>query len=171
MFANNMRAWAVVAMAAACVGTAMGADRDFAQEAKDRAEIEALMWQYVRALDTLDADAYASVFTEDGRFGAGPNATMGRPALKKMIMDLKAGRAEREAAGQASPPMYHVVTNPFLEFTGPNQARLQGYWMTVFGAAGEGGQPRVAAAGREVDELVRVDGRWLIKSRNVAPRD
>jgi len=171
MFRNVARSCLFVAAAAACAGHALAADADFAREAKDRAEIEALMWRDVRALDTLDADAYASVFTEDGQFGAGTNATVGRAALKKMIMDLKAGREQRAAAGQPSAPMYHVVTNPYLEFLGENEARLQGYWMTVFGAQGEGGQPRVAAAGREIDELVRVDGHWLIKTRNVAPQD
>jgi hypothetical protein len=30
---------------------------------------------------------------------------------------------------------------------------------------------RVAAAGREVDEIVRVNGHWLIESRDVAPPD
>jgi hypothetical protein len=39
----------------------------------------------------------------------------------------------------------------------------------VFGAAGRGGQVRVAAAGHGVDDLVKVNGKWLIKIRNVAP--
>jgi hypothetical protein len=42
--------------------------------------------------------------------------------------------------------------------------------MTVFGAAGPETPSRVAAAGRGVDELVRVNGQWLIKNRNVAPQ-
>jgi len=29
---------------------------------------------------------------------------------------------------------------------------------------------RVAAAGRGVDQLVRVNGQWLIKARDVAPQ-
>jgi hypothetical protein len=29
----------------------------------------------------------------------------------------------------------------------------------------------VAAVGRSVDDLVRVDGKWLIRSRNVAPQN
>jgi hypothetical protein len=31
--------------------------------------------------------------------------------------------------------------------------------------------PRVAGVGRSIDELERVNGKWLIKSRNVAPMD
>jgi uncharacterized protein (TIGR02246 family) len=133
--------------------------------AQDRAEIEALMWRYVRALDSLDAEAYAAVFTEDGQFGAGGNATKGREALKQMVEGLAQNRAEDAA------PMYHVIANSYLEFVDENTARFQSYWMTVFGAAGQGTAPRVAAAGRGVDDLVRVNGEWLIKSRNVAPQD
>lgn len=145
-------------------------DAAMLRQAQDRAEIQALMWRYVRALDTLDADAYARVFTENGQFGAAENATQGRAALREMIKGLEAGRAEREAeSGESSPPMHHVITNAHIEFLGENRARYHSYWMTVFGAQGQSTPPRVAAAGRGVDELVRVDGEWLIESRNVAP--
>jgi hypothetical protein len=150
---------------------ALAAEPDAAQQLRDRDEIEGLMWRYVRALDTLDADAYASVFTPDGRFGAGPNATVGREALKQMIVGLKTGRDERTAPGATNPPMYHVITNDFLEFVSADEARYHSYWMTMFGPAEQGGQPRVAAVGRGIDELVRVNGHWLIKARNVAPQD
>ena len=43
--------------------------------------------------------------------------------------------------------------------------------MTVFGAAGANTPPRVAAAGRKYDELVRMNGKWLLKLRGVAPRN
>jgi SnoaL-like protein len=142
------------------------ADSDVVQQMKDRTEIEALMWRYVRALDNLDADAYASVYTPDGEFGSGANATKGTSALKKMVSDLKSNREKREKAGEMSPPMYHVITNDYLEFVGKDQARYHSYWMTVFGAVG---QPRVAAAGHGIDQLVKVNSKWLIKSRNVNP--
>lgn len=131
--------------------------------AADRAAIEALMWRYVRALDSFDADGYAAVFTEDGQFGAGGNATVGREALRDMVSGLAANRSDD------APPMYHMIANSYLEFVDEDNARLHSYWLTVFGAAGQGTAPRVAAAGRGLDELVRVNGEWLIKSRNVAP--
>jgi uncharacterized protein (TIGR02246 family) len=171
MFMRQLRVAVIVMGFAASAGPALGADADVLREAADRAEIQELMWRYVRALDSLDADAYASVFTEDGKFSSGQSAEAGRPALKKMVEGLKAGRDQRAAAGEQSAPMYHVITNAHIEFTGKDTARYHSYWMTVFGAAGQGSTPRVAAAGRGVDELVRVDGQWLIKDRNVAPRD
>jgi uncharacterized protein (TIGR02246 family) len=146
-------------------------DSDVVREMKDRTEIEALMWRYVRALDTRDPDAYASNYTPDGQFVAGPNATKGTEALKKMVNDLRNRRAEREKAGETSAPMYHVITNDHIEFIGKDQARYHSYWMTVFGPAGRGGQPSVAAVGHGLDQLVKVNGKWLIKSRNVTPSD
>ena len=155
---------------------ALGANAAFAdeaallREAQDRAAIEALMWRYVRALDSLDPDGYAAVFTEDGKFKSGSTQHQGRADIKGMVADLKKTRDERAAAGTPSAPMYHVIANHQITFTGPNEARYDSYWMTVFGAAGENTPVRVAAAGRGVDQLVRVNGQWLIKNRDVAPQ-
>ncbi|MBN1240794.1 MAG: nuclear transport factor 2 family protein [Gammaproteobacteria bacterium] len=171
LFAVSALAACAAVLAAAFPAGAAADDADVLREARDRAEIEALMWRYVRALDSFDEDAYAAVFTEDGRFGAGENATQGRDALRQMVAGLEQARAEREAEGQAPAPMYHVITNSHVEFLGEDRARYHSYWMTVFGPAEQGATPRVAAAGRGVDELVRVDGQWLIESRNVAPQD
>jgi len=55
------------------------------------------MWRYARALDSNNPDAYAAVYTVDGQFGTGANATKGREALKKMIADLKQRNAEADA--------------------------------------------------------------------------
>ncbi len=145
---------------------------DAQREAQDRAQIEKLMWQYVRGLDTENADAYAATYTPDGQFGSGANAIKGRDALKKMIKDLRQRAADAEAkTGERRPPMYHVIANSYLEFPDKDHARMEAYWMTVFAQAGLNVPVRVAAAGREVDELVRVNGQWLIEARDVAPKD
>lgn len=140
------------------------------REMKDRADIETLYWNYSRALDSLNPDAYAAVFTPDGKFGSGQTAVQGAAALKKMVSDLKDNRDKREAAGTKSAPMYHVIANHTLRFPDKDRAIYEAYWMTVFGAVGQDTPVRVAAAGRSVDELVRVNGKWLIKSRDVAPK-
>jgi predicted SnoaL-like aldol condensation-catalyzing enzyme len=135
---------------------------------EDRAAIEKLMWTYDRMLDTYKADAYAKLFTEDGAFGQ----TKGREALRKMIADLAKGHDERRAKGEKI-TMRHFTMNQFLEFTGPTTARYHYYHQTVFGtgAATSADPARIAAAGNGVDDLVKVDGQWLIKYRNVAAVD
>jgi SnoaL-like domain len=145
---------------------------DAPREAQDRAQIEKLMWQYTRALDTENVDAYAAAFTPDGQFSSGANAIKGHEALKKMIADLRQRAADAEAkSGVKGPAMYHMTANSYLAFVDKDHARLEGYWMTVFAQEGPNVPVRVAAAGREVDELVRVNGQWLIKTRDVAPKD
>lgn len=165
-------AGAVFAVSLLLGSPAFAAENNAAREAQDRAQIEKLMWQYVRALDTENADAYAAVYTPDGQFGTGANAVKGREALKKMIGDLRR-RAEADQAktGEKRQPMYHVIANSYLEFVDKDHARLEAYWMTVFAAAGPNKPSRVAAAGREVDEIVRTNGQWLIKTRDVSPKD
>lgn len=161
--------------AGAALGTAPQAsarEPDVVRELRDRNAIETLMWHYARALDALDADAYAATYTADGRFIAGSLTAAGTEALKKVITDYRQARADRLARGEPpTPPMHHVITNTHIEFIDRDHARQDAYWMTVFESGGAEQPPRVAAAGRSVDELVRVDGQWLIRTRDVTPRD
>src|ERR1044071_1047272 len=104
------------------------ADND---ETKDREAIDALMWKYARALDTMNAEAYVSCYTPDGAFGAGANATKGADALRKMITDLNTRRDEQIAKGETPAPMYHMEMNKWVEFIGKDKARHHTYWQTV----------------------------------------
>lgn len=158
-------------LSGAFVAGAQADEADLLREMQDRAEIEALMWRYVRALDTFDPQAYASVFTEDGQFGSGENAAKGHAALREMIANIRSGREERAANGETVAPLQHVITNPRIEFVNENEALYHSYWMTVARGTGPGTTPNVLAAGRGVDRLVRVNGQWLIRDRNVAPQD
>lgn len=135
---------------------------------EDRAAIEKLMWTYDRMLDTYNAEGYAKLFTVDGAFGQ----TKGREALVKMVADIGKGHDERRAKGEKI-TMRHFTMNQYLEFTGPTTARYHYYHQTVFGtgAATSPDPARIAAAGNGVDDLVKVDGQWLIKYRNVAAAD
>ena len=62
--------------------------------------------------------------------------------------------------------MYHVVTNPHIEFIDKDHARYYAYWMGVLETGGD-----IIGAGREVNELVRIDGQWFISIRDVDPQD
>lgn len=135
-------------------------------QAEDRALIENLMWKYSRALYTQNPDAYAALYTEDGQFGTGARAVKGREALKKMIVDLKQREA---AAGQQ--PVYVMDANTSVEFPDRDHAHLEAYWLEVSPRTGPNVPARVVNAGREVEELERVNGQWLLKTRDAAPKD
>ena len=140
--------------------------QDNSAREKDRAEIEELMWRYTRALDTGDGTTYAATYTVDGQFGAGANATKGREALKKMVDGLKP-----QPGAPARAALYHMETNQWIEFVDKDHARHHAYYLTVSGAGPENAPPRIVAAGRSVDHLERVNGKWLIKVRDVAPQN
>jgi uncharacterized protein (TIGR02246 family) len=159
-----MRA-AVVACTVAWLvgGSAFAADDD--QMLADRAEIEELITRYVTALDGLDADAYENVFTVDGEYDVTGTVYKGRAAIRKIVTDLQASRARNEAAGTPSPQLYHVMANHSIEILDATNARHQSYAQTV--RLADNGQFVVGFMGRYEDVLVKVDGRWYIKSRKL----
>lgn len=157
------------ALMLAAVGGAVAADETETAALErliDRAEIEELVTRYVTALDTLDADAYEGVFTEDGVYELpGGVVHTGRAAIRKIVTDLQAARDRNEAAGTPSPRLYHVMSNSTIEILDATHARHQSYAQTV--RAADNGQFIVGFMGRYEDVLVKVDGRWLIRSRKL----
>ncbi len=142
-------------------------DDQVLREARDRAEIEDLLWRYTRALDTGNGEAYAAAYTPDGEFTAGTTSSKGKEALMKLVGGARPAAAG--AAAPARPPMYHMTANHAIRFLDKDHARVDAYYLTASAAAGQETPLRVLAVGRSVDELVRLNGKWLIKSRNVAP--
>jgi uncharacterized protein (TIGR02246 family) len=174
MKSNTPWLFAIALTAVGLVSVATADDADVLREARDRAEIEALMWRYARALDTGDGEAYAATYTEDGQFGTGPNATKGREALKA----LAGGTGAAAAGGAPRPQLYHMTANHFIEFIDADHARIHAYYITTAGAppaaAGAGGEqtgPRVVAVGRSIDTLVRTSDGWRIQIRDVQPQN
>jgi uncharacterized protein (TIGR02246 family) len=155
---------AFVLMALA-VSTSLATGKDIVR-AQDRVEIEQLMWRYIHELDSRNAEAYAALFAPDGQFGRGATAVKGREALKKMVADAKQKLDADNKGGKKVARMYHIVTNPHIEFVDKDHARYHAYWMGVFASGGA-----ITSAGREVNELVRLNGQWLISVRDVDPQD
>ena len=87
-----------------------------------------------------------------------------------MIVDTNE-RQTANAKGEARPGMYHMTLNPKLTFVDKDHARIDANYLTVYGATGPTAPERVAAAGRSVDQMVRVNGKWLIQNRDDAPPD
>jgi uncharacterized protein (TIGR02246 family) len=161
-----------LALTVGVVFTASKSDNDVLREVRDRTEIEDLMWRYARALDTSDAEAYASVYAPDGQFGTGANATKGRDALRKMIADGRQRQVDAQTKGEPKrPPMYHMSANERIQFTDKDHARIEAYYITAIAAGGAAAPLRVAGVGRSVDDVVRLNGQWVIMARNVSPQD
>ena len=161
---KRLIAFSVFALMALVVSTLPAAEK-VSVRAQDRVEIEQLMWNYIRALDSGNAEAYAALFAPDGQFGRGATAVKGREALKKMVSDARQKLDAENKSGKKVQRMYHVVTNPHIEFIDKDHARYYAYWMGALAAGG------TTSAGREVNELVKINGQWLISVRDVDPQD
>ncbi|MDB5718690.1 MAG: hypothetical protein JWM38_2117 [Sphingomonas bacterium] len=115
-------------LALATPSLAAVSDADIARQAQDRLLINDLMWNYVRAIDTLNEDAYPATFTPDGVFTAGAKPVRGQAALRQMVTDLKKGRADREAkAAPKQPPTHHIITTS----TSPSPTRTMRGWIPI----------------------------------------
>jgi hypothetical protein len=164
-----LRACALTAIVATALSlgasVALLGEDNTVRETRDRHDIEALMWKYTRALDKGDGAIYASTYTVDGEFGAGENVSKGREALSKLVV-------RQPAAGEpARPPLYHMELNHWIEFVDKDHARYHAYYLTVAGAMGREMPPRIVAAGQSLDTMQRVNGQWLLKTRNVTAKD
>jgi hypothetical protein len=135
------------------------------QSLLDRAEIEELVARYVHALDTRDAEAYASVFTEDAVYEVTGTVYRGRDAIRKIVTDLTQARETSLANGVQPAALYHVMSNSSIEILSETEARHVSYAQTV--RAAEGGQFIVGFMGRYEDEIVKRDGRWQIANRKL----
>ena len=67
--------------------------------------------------------------------------------------------------------MYHTSMSPYLEFIDKDHAILRAYWTTIFAGDTPNAPARIAAVGWERNELVRVNGKWLIRVRDTQPKD
>jgi len=164
-----LRACALTAIVATTLSlgasVALRGEDNTARETRDRHEIEALMWKYTRALDKGDGATYASAYAADGEFGAGERVTKGREALSKLVV-------RQPAAGEPPrAPLYHMELNHWIEFVDKDHARYHAYYLTVSGAMGRDVPPRIVAAGQSFDTMERINGKWLLKTRDVAAKD
>jgi 3-phenylpropionate/cinnamic acid dioxygenase small subunit len=141
------------------------ADAASATAAQDRAAIQNLIAKYAFALDTLNADLYASVFAPNAEFTFGGNTYKGRDQIRGIIANIKERRAARPATDGPAPKSYHAITNTMIEFVNDHQAHHRSYWQTISGQSS--GPFSVGGMGLYEDTLVKVDDEWLIQKREI----
>jgi hypothetical protein len=161
---------AVALLVVGAAPAARASDADVIREAKDRADIDVLIWRYVQALDNIDVDAYPTFFTEDGSICCEHEHTYkGHAEIRKLLQEVKDSRAAAQAKGEKVPKLYHPIFNSHIEFRSKDHAHIDSYWFTALAEQPPNGAPKITLVGRCEDEVVRIDGKWLIKSRNVFP--
>ena len=159
-----MRTLAVLALLA-LTASPLAHSRDVQRELEDRVEIEDVMARYIWSVDSLDADGYVSVFTEDAVIDSNGTVHKGHDEIRKVVTGLIERDADNKAKGLPPGRLYHIVSNVRISFVGKDEALYQSYWQTV--RHGKDNQIVVGGMGRSEDRLVRRNGHWLIQSRKL----
>ena len=132
---------------------------------EDRVAVEDVMMRYMWASDSLDVDAYVTVFTDDAVIDANGNISRGIPEIRKIVTGMIQRRDDNKAKGLPTANLYHVISNVRISFPKPGEALHQSYWQTVRRDAD--GKMTAAAMGRSEDHLVKRNGKWLIQLRKL----
>lgn len=132
---------------------------------EDRIAVEDVMARYVWTVDSLDADGYVAVFTDDAVIDSNGSISKGRDEIRKIVTGLIQRRDDNKAKGVPTANLYHVISNVRITFPTPGEALHQSYWQTVRRA--KDGTMTAAAMGRSEDRLVKRNGKWLIQARKL----
>ena len=132
---------------------------------EDRTAVEDVMARYVWAVDSLDADGYVAVFTDDAVIDSNGSISRGHAEIRKIVTGLIQRRDDNKTKGAPTANLYHMTSNVRITFPKPGEALHQSYWQTV--RRGKDGTMIAAAMGRSEDRLVKRNGKWLIQSRKL----
>jgi uncharacterized protein (TIGR02246 family) len=132
---------------------------------EDRIAVEDVMARYVWAVDSLDADGYVAVFTDDAVIDSNGNISKGHKEIRGIVTSLIRRREDNKAKGLPPSNLYHVISSVRITFPKPGEALHQSYWQTV--RRGKDGTMIAAAMGRSEDRLVKRNGKWLIEFRKL----
>jgi uncharacterized protein (TIGR02246 family) len=132
---------------------------------EDRIAVEDVMARYVWTVDSLDADGYVAVFTDDAVIDSNGSLSKGHEQIRKIVTSLIQRRDDNKAKGLPAANLYHVISSVRITFPKADEAVHQAYWQTV--RRDKDGKMIAAAMGRSEDHLVKRKGTWLIQSRKL----
>lgn len=134
--------------------------------AQDRAEIEDLMARYLFAIDYFDWDAYIATFAPDAELEFASGTYRGHAEIREAVTRFSEGigRFYHTEDGQPA-KLRHVVLQSVIRVEG-DRAWGTTLWVEMANH-GPNDEMKMGTYGLYEDEFSRIDGRWLIRRRNV----
>jgi hypothetical protein len=129
----------------------------------DRIQIEDLLTRYYYDLSLSNAHELSEYFTEDALLDVDGTVARGRAEIAKLYQGPAPNPKPQEAAPARR--MHMLLTNPIITVKG-NTAEAHVIWTGVMNE-GIGKLPQIFEQGREDTELVKQNGKWLIKRRYI----
>ncbi|MCS0639612.1 nuclear transport factor 2 family protein [Streptomyces sp. LP05-1] len=130
-------------------------------EAVLQTQIQHFYAAQMQLLDSGKAEDWAGTFTEDGVFAANAHP---EPAAGRAVIAAAARKATDEYAA-AGIQRRHWLGMVNVERRGPDEVFAQCYALVI--ETPRGGQARLHVSTRCDDLLVRAEGRWQVKDRQV----
>jgi len=128
------------------------------QRLEDIEEIQALLLDYGRLLDSRDLAGYSRLFARDGEWVGGFGSAKGPEEILAFMQKNLGTGPNRNGS-------FHILSNFKIEVKG-DAATAWSRW--TFIAPGADGKPVISQSGRYDDILVREDGRWKFKRRSAS---
>ena len=129
----------------------------------DRIQIEDLLTRYYYDLSLGNAHELSEYFTEDALLDVDGTVAKGHAEIAKLYQRPAPG--PNEPAPEPGRRGHMLLTNPIIEIHG-NTATAHVIWTGVMNY-GIGKLPNIFEQGREDDELVKQNGKWLLKRRYI----
>ena len=129
----------------------------------DRIQIEDLLTRYYYDLSRSNAHELSEYFTEDALLDVDGTVARGRAEIAKLYRSPEPD--PKEPAPAPVRRMHMLLANPIIEING-NTATAHVIWTGVMNE-GIGKLPQIVEQGREDTELVKQNGKWLIKRRYI----
>jgi uncharacterized protein (TIGR02246 family) len=131
------------------------------QASEDREAIRALWAAYGRTLDARDFAAFGQLFARDGEFVAGAGATAKGPAAVGALLEKLIGTNFPDSKGRN----FHLYFNETIDVQGDRATGVSKGGFVMANAANN--RVEFLQLATYVDELVREDGRWKFKRREI----
>jgi hypothetical protein len=129
----------------------------------DRIQIEDLLTRYYYNLSRSNAHELSEFFTVDALLDVDGTVAKGRTEIAKLYQSP--APSPKESAPTPGRRMHMLLGNPIITIKG-NTATANLIWTGVMNE-GIGKLPQIWEQGREDDELVKQNGKWLIKRRYI----
>lgn len=155
------------ALACGCLaagsGSAAWSQELTAQTLIDRAEIQDLVTRYYNNFGREKAESFADFYADDAELILGARSFKGREGILTAY-GIAPGQTPRPPRQSYS--FIVTIGNPLIVVHGATATAQLVYTEYVIDKQGEA--PRVTAQGKEYSKFVKVKGRWLYKTRQIA---